>query len=409
MDTSCRQCGGKGREMLEMRVNIEDEDFGSYKLRMAAGMFDEEKLVVPTENAVMGLVSKMWYHAVNELKREITVKDLSRYLLIFNKELITKILVIFVECEYLAKVDDDLYQVIGKEKDYLIKEGGKQSTAKARQAKKEKISDDGTADSSVHSSVDSTVHRAADRSVDRSVDSVADNSADRIPFIHSLHSEHSLQITQSNSTQSPSAPLAPAARSSSEEFREVEDFYKDLQSKLNLPEDGTPLPVIEPAPCVASEVKGISWIKPGETTPTKVDKSNYQSFVHDYYQALWKKRMKSDKWPGFSGRDFALCKEIMKQLTFDIERFCRLMDLYFSWQLPEVIEAGFPFSKGYASFHHKLTELMADEANPARRAEAVIAKGNMKLNEAKVRDEERARRILGGKKDGDGPAPALPA
>lgn len=322
-----------------MRLNIEDEDFGSYKIRMASAMFDESGVSVSSEHTVLGLLSRMWYHAINDMKREITTKDLSRYLLIPGKVQIAQIRDIFVDCGYLEKISEDLFVVTGKEKDYVQKGSCNSRTLKAREAKKIPNSVDSTVedekvsvDSTVHNTVHNTVHSTVDNTVDNSVDStvkLSDSSVDKIPFIHSyIHTEH----TEHTSIQSP--------------------------EKNEKPE-------IIPSPPAQVEKNKIPKLV--DEKPTQILKNKYFDLYAFHYgvpPSIW----------GMKENTHA--KRLLSSIS--LERAIELLEFFFNWNNKEAIDGGHSFCTGYRCFMLKLDELQADILKPERRISSAVSSLKMK-------------------------------
>lgn len=327
-----------------MRANVEDADLSSYKLRLATAYVRESGIQIDVEHAVLGMMVRIWYHAVNEKKKKLSLADISKYLLIVKKDTAQSLIDCLVQAEYLVHCpDENLYEVVGKDKDFAQKIENEESSRAANEAKKKKPQS-----SQSNSNVDngakkrpSTVPSAVPPAEPLAVLSTEPSA---VPHYISLHN-----ITD---------------HSSSLQFSALQDKSKEntknTQNELQL----LPLPASPPS-VVA---KGSDDKKKSLDSFAKKKQEEQIYWIKSCYEQWYIKRFRvtEDKLPPWGSVERGACKRLISG-TIGVDRVLELIPEYFKWQNQQVINAGYPFASGYASFCQKINELIADMANPERR------------------------------------------
>lgn len=330
-----------------MRANVEDADLSSYKLRLATAYVRESGISIDTEHAVLGMMVRIWYHAVNEKKKKLSLADISKYLLIVKKDTTQTLVDCLVQAEYLIHLpDENLYEVVGKDKDFAQKIENEESSRAANEAKKKK-----SPSSQSQSNVDngakkrpSTVPSAVPPAEPLAVLSTEPST---VPHYISLHNitDHSSSL-QFSSLQNKTK-------------ENTKNTQKELELQL-LPNPASPPSVID---CVADGKK-----KSSKSGQSKKDDEEKIYRIRKCYESLWLK-MK----PGAEEKDLplwdsperAICRKLI--VNPGVEQTIELLGYYMNWNNAAVIHTGRSFVRGNVSFWSKLTELKADIVNPERR------------------------------------------
>lgn len=314
-----------------MRLNIEDQDFSSSKLKMAAALF-EVRIVKPrAEHSVLGLLSNLWYCAINESKQEFTIKDLRRYTGIYHPQDLENIIFILTESEYIEQLSDGNFRLIGKEKDFVAKEKIDQQMEERRLQKK--ILAEQRKERNESPNVVKCAKKAL--STEQPTDLRTVLPAD-LPTVLQYNTVHN--NTVQNSTNSLKKP----------------NIF---------------IPSSEEIPSTASKGK---------------NEKGSQILKEKYFE-LYEKKF-GEKPIVWGMVENVQAKKILSSIS--LENCLNYLERFFSWNHKYVIDAGYPFSRGGNSFISKLGELQADILRPERRIASASAGAKLRIVE-----EEQKRKI----------------
>lgn len=147
-------------------------------------------------------------------------------------------------------------------------------------------------------------------------------------------------------------------------LREAKTENTEKQELQLLPNPASPPSVID---CVA-DVKKKS-VKPVKS-PEEHQKQEEQIYwIKTRYEQCYTEKFSledKDDLPPWGVIERNACKRLISG-TSTVDRILTLIPDYFRWANKQVIDAGYPFAAGYASFCQKINELIADIADPGRR------------------------------------------
>lgn len=161
------------------------------------------------------------------------------------------------------------------------------------------------------------------------------------------------------------------------------------------------LPNTPPAPSVVDKVSDDKKKSIDSSAKKKQEEQIY--WMKNAYEQWYMKRFRveQDKLPPWGSVERGACKRLIGG-TISVDRILELIPEYFKWQNQQVINAGYPFASGYASFCQKIHELIADMANPERRQISQILAFKEKTDHAELKRQneiEEMRRMMQEHKD----------
>ncbi len=308
-----------------MRLNFEDADFSSPELKKFCKLLQKSNIEIDVDIQAIGCLSVLWYHAVNKLKRSLTVAEINDYLQIYDLEKAKELAEMLCSAGFLV-FESGSYHVIGKDKDYDFKAAKNKQVELMNKARLDKIlrSDDAV-------SVQSSVQKSTQRPTKTSAQSRRRHDDVSVPTPIALHSS-----TDQNT------PV-------------------QINPEQNNPPDGE-LTVID-AGLVEVDVRILN-----EPEQVKQGIFDIHRELLGYDPLEW------------TDKDYSNCSRIALRKLKTIRIVLEYYRFYLTWDNPKVIEAGYPFSDGYLSFCGTITQLDADIKNPRRRLSAKVLEERRKSN-----------------------------
>lgn len=304
-----------------MRINVEDEDLASNKLKMAAQLIAFNEMRINHEHLALGLLVSLWHGAINEKKIEITDKDISRYTHTYNKKECESVIKILSESGYISETEDGMYSIVGKEKDYEAKKFYEEKARIMRDVRNQKMlkSMEKLKKDQQQTNVDESLTVSLTQMITESItESITVNSN------HKISSAKQCKAVQSNTNK--------------------KQIHKTNTTQISS--------------SLESVIK-----KPTETLKEK------------YFELYEKKYGKKPIIWGAAENTNA--KQLLTSIP--VNDGIQMLEYFFAWQNPKIIAGGHSFSKGYASFIFTLSELQADILKPERRIDALKLQRNDKL------------------------------
>lgn len=342
-----------------MRLNIEDEDMNSSKLKMAAALFDERVVKPKSEHTVLGMLGNLWYFAINSRKKELTIKEISQYIGIYSAHDLKEIIGILVECNYLEKSKDDLFLVLGKDKDYEIKEYYLEKSRVANEVKKERAKQKLLKISSHLKTPKSTKKPPKEPPVVPEEEPAVD------PLV----------LPQMKPSEAPA--MRPHYISS---YISSSSYIKDPDLQTQVSESSSTEKVSTPEIINAAAQRQPA--KPSAPFQIKL------KFCDEY------RKKTGEEYAWDEGKDFPNAKRLLNLENVNLEKVLNCVEKFFIWPNQQVIDAGYVFSDGFNSFYCRFKELLADLAYPERRVLAKASKIAFKQLEEKVKDEAHFENVM---------------
>lgn len=305
-----------------MRINVEDEDLASNKLKMAAQLISFNEMRINHEHLALGLLVSLWHGAINEKKTKVTDKDISRYTHVYNKKECESVINILIESGYISKTDDGLYSIIGKEKDYEAKKFYEEKARIMRDIRSKKGLE----------SLEKLKKEQKETNVDDSLTvSITQSITERLTESITVNSNHKI----SNAKQCSAMQI---------------NTNKKQIHKTNTTQ-------------ISSSLESV--IK----KPTESLKEKYFELYEKKYGT------KPILWGALENTQ---AKQLLTSIS--INQAIEMLEYFFAWQNSKIISGGHSFSKGYASFIFTIAELQADILKPERRIDAAKLNSNQKLS-----------------------------
>lgn len=297
-----------------MRLNFEDAELGSYKIRKLATTIKKMSIPQDTECQAIGYLVRIWHNAINDQKQEISIEDIDNYLMIFDLEKTQQIVDALVEAEYLNPTDEKKFFIVGKEKDFAAREIFQKNAQRLNKYKKS-------------SSKKQEKSKTCDAKKDLT-SPVRESYESRTRVERDSHESHTslgcntIQIQYNTNTIQNTNTIA--------EESEITDSKEIIPAKKD----------------------------------SQVIKENYFNFYHEKYGFY------PSKW---GAAENAQAARLARDAEFGVERTCELLKMFIAWQDLVVVREKHPFTKGFGSFVYNLDKLRAEISHPEMLAQAKAA------------------------------------